>query len=191
MSKDKERNKIINECLVRIQSTRKIEYVEMLYDLISPTIRHIALKYLHNEDLAEDLVQDFWTDIYKIVDEYGFHFNANAYLCKVATNRAINKYKKLKKEKAYITYVDYSSVEFASCTHDTEREDLIISVHQAMKKLNEVERIIIQSTYFEGKTIREIATELKLSKSTVGRLKNEALDKLKVFFCQEGEGEQK
>ena len=182
------KSKSINECLVQIKRTRKIEYVETLYDLIAPAVRHIALKYLHDGALADDLVQDFWADIYKIADGYGFYFNAYAYLCRVATNRAINKYRRLKNESAYVTYVDYSSVELSSGIAESDHADLIISVEQAMKTLSETERIVIQSTYFEDKTIRQIAAEIGLSKSTVGRLKNDAIEKLREFFCNDSEG---
>ena len=189
MSKNK--NKSINELLVQIQRTRKIEYIEKLYDLMAPAVRHIALKYLHDGALADDLVQDFWADIYKIADGYGFCFNADAYLCRVVKNRAINKYRKLKREKAYVTYVDYSDLELSSGITESDRADLIISVEQAMKKLSEAERIIIQSTYFENKTIRQIAVELGLSKSTVGRLKSEAIEKIREFFSNGGKGGEK
>lgn len=40
--------------------------MELLHEEISPTIRYIALKYLKNDFDADDLVQDFWADIYKI-----------------------------------------------------------------------------------------------------------------------------
>lgn len=184
----KERNKSINECLTRLQSTRKIEYVEELYDLIAPTVRHIALKYLHDEELADDFVQDFWSDIYKIADGYVFHLNAFAYLCKVVKNRAASRYARLKNERAYVTYVDYSSVDLSRTECDSSQIDLIISVGQALKTLDETEKIIIQSTYFEGKTVRQIASELGLSKSSVARLKGEALDKLKAILCQSENG---
>ena len=187
MNQDK--NKKINEYLLQIQRTRKIEYVESLYDLIAPTIRHIALKYMHDKLLADDLVQDFWADIYKISDGYILFGNAHAYLCKVSTNRAINRYKKLKLEKARVMYVDYSDERFSSGSESMEQIDIRLSVEQAMKQLDEVERIIIQSAYFEQKTVRQIAAELKMSKSKVGRLKIGALEKLRSFFGQENYAE--
>lgn len=184
-----DKSKSINELLVQIQRTRKIEYVESLYDLIAPAIRHIALKYLHDGVLADDLVQDFWADIYKIADGYGFYFNADAYLCRVAKNRALNKYRRVKREKAYVTYVDYSDVQLSSGVAESDHADLIISIEQAMRTLSETERIIIQSAYFEGKTQREIAAELGLSKTTVGRLKNDALENLRAILCSNENGE--
>ena len=44
-----------------------------------------------------------------------------------------------------------------------------------MSYLNEQEKIIIQETYFLGKTIREIAREMGISKSYTHKLKQRAI----------------
>ncbi len=174
-----EKNKQVGKYLLQIHRTGEPEFVEALYDAVAPTIRHIGLKYLHKPYLADDFVQDFWADIYHIAGGYTFCFNGFAYLCKVATNRAINKYKQLTTEAHYVTYVDYSQFQVADESLRYEQIELRIAVETAMKKLSEKERIIIQSTFFEQKTVRQIAVELKTSKSTVDRLKSQALVKLK------------
>jgi RNA polymerase sigma factor (sigma-70 family) len=53
-----------------------------------------------------------------------------------------------------------------------------------MEKLDDTERLIMQLTIFEDKTIVQIAHELKLSKSQVGRKQLEAKQKLKKEFCE-------
>lgn len=55
-----------------------------------------------------------------------------------------------------------------------------------MKILNEQEKIIIQETYFEDKNIRQIAKDIGMSKSKVGRLKQSALKKMKIFLMKVG-----
>ena len=145
-------------------------------------------KYLHDAEAAKDLAQDFWVNIYNISDRYSFYKNANAYLCRVATNMAINRYNKLKHERAYVTYVDYSELN-TSVENDTEAYRLRAEVDCAMRLLDVTEKIIIQSTYFEGKTIRGIAKELNMSKSQVGRLKEKALKKLKEALLGETDNE--
>lgn len=181
-----ERNRSINDCLTEIQRTGKIEYAERLYDLTVTALRHIAIKYLGDIELADELLQDFWADIYKIADGFVFKRNGYAYLCRVMTNRAINKYKKISKEKARVSYVDYSETAVPDGNDEAAGVDLILTVEQSLKQLGELERIIIQSTYFEGRTIRQIAHELGMSKTAVGRLKNEALEKLRSILCDEG-----
>ena len=176
-----DRKKKVNDCLLQLQKHGTGEYVEALYDLIGPTIRHIGLKYLHDTGLADDFVQDFWADIFQIADRYIFGFNAYAFLCKVATNRAIDRYRKLKGEAAHVSYIEYS--QYPQLGTETDHE-LRLAVSMGMQQLPEIQRIIIQSTYFEDKTVRQIASELKMSKSQVGRLKQQALDKLKLYLSQ-------
>ena len=173
-----DRHKKVKECLFRLQKYGTSEYVEALYDLIGPAIRHIGLKYLHDTDLADDFVQDFWADIYKITDQYLFGFNAYAFLCKVATNRAIDCCRRLKGETARISYVEYSQL----MPEHTADHTLRLAVSHAMQQLPEIQRIIIQSTYFENKTVRQIAAELNMSKSQVSRMKTQALEKLKAHL---------
>lgn len=175
---DKERIHAINKYLLGVRSGDKT-CLDLLYGEISPTIRHIALKYLKNDFDADDLVQDFWADIQTIAMGFIFSQNAFSYLCKVMTRRAINRYKSITRQnKKSVGYVDYESI--MQYTSDTEQMEINDGVEAAMKKLTEIERIIIQLTYFEGKTVREIAKELKISKSQACQLKIEAIEKMKL-----------
>lgn len=184
----KEKNKKVNECLLLLQKHGTAEYVEALYDLIGPTVRHIGLKYIHDPDLTDDFVQDFWADIFKITDQYIFSFNAYGFLCKAATNRAIDYYRRRKRETAHISYVDYGQWQPGNHEADMDRQMLVFSIEHALQQLQEVQRIIIQSTYFEEKTVRQIAAELNMSKSQVDRLKKQALEQLRLHLEINQEG---
>ena len=60
---------------------------------------------------------------------------------------------------------------------DTWIEELSLS--QAMKKLNDREKRIIQMRFYEGKTQMEVADEISISQAQVSRLEKSALRKLK------------
>lgn len=60
---------------------------------------------------------------------------------------------------------------------DTWIEELSLS--QAMKKLNEREKRIIQMRFYEGKTQMEVADEISISQAQVSRLEKSALRNLK------------
>jgi len=62
---DKDTIKRINLYINKIKNGED-EFLEPLHNLIGPTLRHIALRYLKNNFDADDLVQDFWLDIHKI-----------------------------------------------------------------------------------------------------------------------------
>ena len=177
----KKRNEITN-CLKGVKNGDERALVS-LYDLISPTLRFISLKYLRNETDAEDLEQDFWIHISKIAEKFSYFQNAYSYLCKVMTNMAINRYKKLHDGKEVcIEYVDYNKI---YSYEDTESVDQRMAVQNAINRLEPDERIVIQLSAFEDKTITQIAKEIGMSKSAVGRLKLSAQEKLKNYLGNE------
>lgn len=177
----KKRNEITN-CLKGVKNGDERALVS-LYDLISPTLRFISLKYLRNETDAEDLEQDFWIHISKIAEKFSYFQNAYSYLCKVMTNMAINRYKKLHDGKEVcIEYVDYNKI---YSYEDTESADQRMAVQNAINRLEPDERIVIQLSAFEDKTITQIAKEIGMSKSAVGRLKLSAQEKLKNYLGNE------
>lgn len=177
----KKRNEITN-CLKGVKNGDERALVS-LYDLISPTLRFISLKYLRNETDAEDLEQDFWIHISKIAEKFSYFQNAYSYLCKVMTNMAINRYKKLHDGKEVcIEYVDYNKI---YSYEDTESADRRMAVQNAINRLEPDERFVIQLSAFEDKTITQIAKEIGMSKSAVGRLKLSAQEKLKNYLGNE------
>ncbi len=176
---DKQTKAEINECLFGIKK-RDRDSIVRLYELIAHSIRFIALKYLKNEQDAEDLEQDFWADIYDIADGFSYFKNGFGYLCKVMTRMALNRYKKIHGEKQRaVEAVDYSRILAFDENAAAQNLDDRIAVQKALDKLTPTERLVMQLIIFEDKTIMQIAKELNISKSQVGRLKKKAEDKLK------------
>jgi len=67
----------------------------------------------------------------------------------------------------------------------TEADEMLIeslSLSEAMKKLNERERGIINRRYYRGKTQMEIADEIGISQAQVSRLEKAAIDKLRKYM---------
>jgi RNA polymerase sporulation-specific sigma factor len=54
-----------------------------------------------------------------------------------------------------------------------------ISIKEAMKKLNEREKHIVNLRFFSGKTQMEVAEEIGISQAQVSRLEKAALKQLK------------
>ncbi len=176
---DTQKKNEINNCILGVKR-RDEASLSRLYELVEPTLRHIALRYMGDEDEALDLEQDFWADIYRICDAFIFFNNGFSYLCKVMTRMALNRLKYLKRRKGNnVRFVDYSRIECYDHSQLTDNLDSKLAVDEALSKLSDLENEIIQLCIFEGKTVRQIASELKLSKSNVGRIQKEALKKIK------------
>ena len=75
----------------------------------------------------------------------------------------------------------------AICVIDQIRDDRVsendwvrsLSIRQAMERLNDRERGIIQRRFFEGRTQMEVAEEIGISQAQVSRLEKAALKQMK------------
>lgn len=184
---DKKRKREINDCVLSIKTNRDMQSVCALHSFTGGVFRHIALRYLGNSPDVEDVVQDFWADIFETVSKYRYNTNAFAYLCKCFTNTVINYCIKKGRDinkKAY--YVDYENVasDYGDCIDGAMLESIVGS---AIDALDEEEKTVVQLTYFEDMTVREIAKDLGKSKSQINRIKMSALQNLKLKL--EGYGE--
>lgn len=69
---------------------------------------------------------------------------------------------------------------------DTKNTDELwaenITVAEAMKKLNEKEKSIINKRFFEGRTQMEVAEEIGISQAQVSRIEKNAIDRIKRLY---------
>lgn len=176
---EKKRKKEINECLLSIKTYRDMQSVCTLHSLMGGVLRHIALRYSGNVHDSDDIVQDFWADIFEIASKYRYNTNAFAFLCKSFTNTAINYcIKKGRDISKKVYYVDYENMasDNGNCIEGAVLESVVES---AISQLDDDEKAVVQLTYFEDMTVREIAKCLGRSKSQVSRIKISALQNLK------------
>ena len=57
-----------------------------------------------------------------------------------------------------------------------------ITIAEAMKKLNEKEKMIISKRFFEGRTQIEVAAEIGISQAQVSRLEKNAIEHIKRIY---------
>ena len=69
---------------------------------------------------------------------------------------------------------------------DTKNTDELwaenITIAEAMKKLNNREKIIISKRFFDGRTQMEVAEEIGISQAQVSRLEKSAIDRIKKLY---------
>ncbi len=185
---DEQTKKIINKCLIEIKNRNK-KYIDILYYLIYDELKYIALKYLKNEEEVKDVVQDFWSDIYKNADNYNYIDNGYSYLCKIMTCMSINRYNKLQGERNHIADdVEKSLIKSFDENTAIEKLDYKLAVQKALNCLNPIERAVMNLIIYEEKTIVQISKDLKMSKSKIGRIKLLAEEKLKKELSAMGLG---
>lgn len=84
----------------------------------------MALKYTHNETEAEDLVQDALIKAYNSFNSYEEGTNCRAWLFRILTNTFINKYRRSKRERAYVDKVLTEYLEDSSLTSESADKSL-------------------------------------------------------------------
>lgn len=57
-----------------------------------------------------------------------------------------------------------------------------ITIEEAMKKLNEREKMIISKRFFDGRTQMEVADEIGISQAQVSRLEKSAINRIKRLY---------
>lgn len=176
---------VIKRYLRAIQA-RDMSCMNDLYNLFSKTARFIAFKYLQNNEETDDLVQEFWRDIYEIADSY-YGANALAYLKKVVKNRALNKLKVLNRKLEHETELYEAYLLCSDRCLSVEQLELKNDVERALNSLPSDERAVIDMVVYERATVREIASYLKISTPKAERLRQAAMETLRDYFTKEKE----
>ena len=145
---DKSTKDAINKCLTEIRKGDR-ESVNTLYDLMAPYIRYIALQYTDNTFDADDLIQDFWRDIFKTAARFVNIGNGYAYLCNAMQKRAEKfRCKNAEQRKVMLHYVDYSGLRYDDENVDFKVAELKHVVGKAIDELSENEKTVLQLCYF-------------------------------------------
>lgn len=137
--------------------------LDLLYKYVSKQMLFVATNYLKSDDLAQDAVQNSFIDIVKNIKSYKKN-NGYGWIMMITKNNSINL---LKKENKFISYND-------DIFFNNDDECMNLENYLMVKKLlNSLYPPIVKNMifmkYFMNMTVREIAKELKVSKSYVSK----------------------
>lgn len=143
------------------------------------SIYKIAVKIVKNEDQAYDVAQEICIKIYKKLHTYQFESALSTWIYRIATNTAIDEYRKMKragtKEFSFDRPISDSEDELTLELHDEaplpleqvlEKEKKRY-VWEALDQLKEEQREIIIMKDIENKSYQEISDQLKIQIGTV------------------------
>ena len=128
------------------------------------------------KEYAEDVLHDSFIKVVRFARSYRQGMSPYGWLMKIVRNTALD-YIKAKKVKNEVRAEEFFSL--SSMDYSPEKRENAIALEQAISKLGPDEKKIIYYIYYMDMTVREVAEELKLSKSAVQRLKDKAEEKLK------------
>lgn len=187
-----EDNKIISDS----QVMRKIkEYdskaLEELYDRYSPVLYTLIKKIVPDQTVAEEVLADIFVILWKKGKSFEFSTeNLYTWLIILARNKAVDRKIRDSKLKELTEYSDdfedeiiipkisksIDPVELSNVQAEKEKFE------EAMNKLTEAQKYVINMAFYDGKTQGEIASELNIPLQTVKSKIQVALSNLKTNF---------
>lgn len=136
-----------------------------LYQLFSPVLYGICLKYMKNEDDAKDVFQEAFIIVFQKISQYKFEGSFEGWLKRIFINKLIETLNKKKKESFFLDVFDPETDEIA----EEELEIIPISQEKMLEYIQDLPdqyRMVFNLYVFEKMKHKEIAKLLQISEGT-------------------------
>ncbi|HTG66841.1 MAG TPA: RNA polymerase sigma-70 factor [Flavobacterium sp.] len=180
--------KAINKLLVIELMEGNQKAFSELFNLFYNDVYAYSLSMLKNEDLAEEIVQDVFLNIWLHRDRLNADLSFKSYVFTITRNLTFNLISKvanshkLKEEVFYVSQKSYSPIEdiIAEADYDTLK-------NKAIEQLPPKRRIIFEMSRNKEMSYEEISKELNISVSTVKGQMSKALADIRNFLETHGD----
>ncbi len=149
-----------------------------LYEVTYRNMYYVALKYLKNEDAAQDVLQDAYLKAWKSLDTLKDPDNFPAWLGRIVANTAKNQL--VKKNPILFSETEQENEEGDSFVYEIEddsgqyqpelkysAEETQTLVREMIDSLSDEQRMCVIMYYLEEQSVRDIAEALEISENTV------------------------
>ncbi|KJF45372.1 RNA polymerase sigma-70 factor [Draconibacterium sediminis] len=142
------------------------EVFELLFDQYYPVLVKFAEGYLHDLDACEDLVQTFFISFWTGSQNMNITTSIKSYFFKSVKNLCLNQIRDLKvRDKHEIQYVE--SLINIEPDEKLIDPDILSFINEAVESLPIQMSEIFRQKYFQGKQVKEIASNMGISDGTV------------------------
>lgn len=150
------------------------EYGKMIYQCV--------FQVLHSRQDAEDVTSDFFLKLWEIADTYCFGGRHKRWLVTIARNMALDLLKKRSREQLTINDDEDFRDEPADSVSTEDTVTGNMAVAEALERLEDGEREIVNMKIFAGMTFKDIAAVLDKPIGTVTWKYRNAISKLRDFI---------
>lgn len=141
-------------------------------------IHQFIARYVHDEAIAKDLMQDTFMKLYERRDQFENEIHSKAYAYTVAKNLSLDYLKHQKVKQGYFDSNPFAEEDNRNFLKDITYIESIAIIKNALNQLSPREKSIIELS-MEEMSNEEIARELDISINTVKTLKKRAYEKLR------------
>ncbi|MCG8412455.1 MAG: RNA polymerase sigma-70 factor [Bacteroidales bacterium] len=160
---------------------------ERLYLDFFPSLVVFAQKYIPDQEISEDIVQEVFIKLWDNASKIDIHTSLKSYLYSATKNSAINYLnKKNTEERQKERYLYFEDIASQSDENNALTQDVYYHLYNAIKNLPEKSRKTIILS-LNNMSLSDIKNELNISINTVKTHKRRAYStlrkKLAKFFC--------
>lgn len=135
-----------------------------LWQIHAPHIDAVVLRLCGDRDLAADIAQEVWVQIFRALPSYRGDSQFGTWAHRIAVNRTLNALRKVRRIARIETDIEDASTTVTADTElESDRTFLAESIQQAMQRLSPGARIVFTLHDIEGYTHEEIAVELGIT----------------------------
>ena len=134
--------------------------LQSLWSQHSPHIDAVVRRLVGDADLAADIAQEVWIQIFRALPTYRGDSQFGTWAHRIAVNRTLNALRKIRRIANVETDIEDHS---ASIEPDSERAMLAASIEEAAAKLSPGARTVFLLHDVEGYTHEEIAEQLGIT----------------------------
>ncbi len=157
----------LDEVMIKLKQGN-VNALETIYNEMHVALFAFSLSIVNNNDIASDIVQDAFLQIYHKASTYMDYTNAKAWIYKIVRNLSIDY---IRKQKRYIRFVEQSDIDITS--KDNTIDDY--ATYELLNDLDDISKQIVLLYVFEGFKHFEIANILNMKEGTVRWKYREAL----------------
>jgi len=155
---------------------------DALYDCFSPALYGICLKILRDPRIAEDVLQESFSKVWKNIDSYDVNKGSLfTWLLNITRNSAIDQLRLLKKTPSFEAEHETSFLKKEEGSASKIKINHI-GLDDIVDTLPKNEKLIIDYLFYKGYTQQEVAEELDIPLGTVKSRSRKALGSLKKMF---------
>lgn len=171
--------------LVKRAQTGSSDAFTELYGLTYNHIYNYAVRYMKDEHLAQDAVQETYITAFKNLKSIKDPSLFVAWLNQINFHTCFDMCKKINNSYGYIDSEQLELARDDNIDHNPEdiyeKKDEINALHSAISNLPFHEQQVIVLRYYNDMKLEDIAKALSISRSTVKRYLQSAKDKLKLI----------
>ncbi|RAJ79203.1 RNA polymerase sigma-70 factor (ECF subfamily) [Chitinophaga dinghuensis] len=171
-----------NEEIVKGIRTRNKAVFEAVFKQFAPSMYNIAVRYVKDEDNANDMVQDVFLNLWKNAENLDERAPIQHYLARATVNTCLNSIKKEQRKEAYTKEQLHVATPSETSHQLLEHKELETQYRYALDKLPDQCRRVFEMSRFKGLSPTEIAEQLDISINTVYAHLTTALKKLRVVL---------